>query len=111
MKDLPKFRAKKYDEVHGYIANALLNPRANDKTQLVDLITYPDHHYRAIFKGSYFVLAEGQTEPTKSQWNSLKKHLKRINQQVFVYKDHGRADCEGEVPCYYLDFGFFVSHT
>ena len=106
--DLPKFRAKKYDEVHEFIANALMNRRVDAKTQLVELITYPDHHYRAIFKPGYFVLPEGQTEPTKSQWNSFKKHLKRIKHDVFVFKQHGTLNLPDSDPLYYIDFGFFV---
>jgi hypothetical protein len=52
------------------------------------------------------VLADGATEPSKSQWNSLKKRFKRAAPYVFMFKEHGAAECEGGA-CYYLDFGFF----
>lgn len=87
------------------MARALANERQSQVTQLVDLIAYEDGHYRAIFKPDYFVLTGDA--PTKSQWNTLKKHLKRIDDQVFIFKEHGDVPCGDGERCYYLDFGFF----
>ena len=115
MSDLPEFRKRRYDKVHSFASRAFLNPRQSDASRLVQLITYEDNHYRAIFRKDYFALPEGQTEPTRSQWNTLKKHMKRLEADVFVFKQHGEVPCGGSVrepgaPCYYVDFGFFKSH-
>ena len=78
----------------------------------MQVITYDDNHFRAIFRKDYFALAEGQTEPSRSQWNTLKKHMKRLDNDVFVFKNYGEAPCGANVrepgaTCYYVDFGFF----
>ncbi|MFO7320350.1 MAG: hypothetical protein DIU68_001340 [Chloroflexota bacterium] len=111
MKDLPAFQRRRFDQVHKYISRVLTNPRQASTTRLVKLLTYDDGHYRAIFRGDYFVLQEGATGPTKSQWSTLKKHMKRIAPEVFIFKEHGEIPCGPEVRdpsvrCYYIDFGF-----
>lgn len=110
MKDLPKFRTRARVHVLALIQPLLVNPSVSDKTQLYELLEYEDGHYRAIFNRDYFTLASGQTEPSKSQWNTLKKKLKRHDRAAFVFKEHGEIDCEhDERGCCYLDFGFFAS--
>ena len=104
--DLPEFKAQPINKVRGYIANVLTNPIV-DGSHLIDVVTYDDGHYRVIFDPDYFVLAEDQTEPSKSQWNGLKKKLKRYDNQVFVFKEYGEIDWEGQ-SCCYLDFGYFA---
>lgn len=77
----------------------------------VRLIEYDDHHFRVIFKSTYFVLQDDNTEPTKSQWATLKKKMKRHNKGVFIYKDTGLVDCgfeNSDSECYYIDFGYFL---
>jgi hypothetical protein len=105
MSDLPDFLPREYSAVHKFASRALTNPQRSPKTQLRELIAYEDGHYRALFSPDYFILPEGQAEPTKSQWNTFKKHLKRQDKRVFIFKAHGEADCGGE-RCYYVDFGF-----
>lgn len=115
MSDIPEFRRRRYDHVHSFASRAFLNPRQASTSRLVQLIPYDDNHFRAIFRKDYFVLAEGQTEPTRSQWNTLKKHMKRMDQDVFIFKKHGEVPCgpnvrEPGATCYYVDFGFFKYH-
>lgn len=64
---------------------------------------------RVTFKPSYFVMQGDNTEPSKSQWSTLKKKLKRHNRGVFVFKETGDTNChEGsEINCHYIDFGFY----
>jgi hypothetical protein len=68
-----------------------------------------DGRCRAIFAKSYFVLQEGNTEASKSQWSTLKKKFKRRNHGVFVFKETGEIPCQSEAKesCYFIDFGFF----
>ena len=104
MGDLPPFVRRNRDAVAAYIAAILINPNSAEVSHFVELLQYEDGHYRALFDPRYFVLREGQTEPTKSQWNSLKKKLKRHDSTVFVFKEHGEVGTQEKQ--YYLDFGF-----
>lgn len=98
MSDLPEFdEGVPFHKVNSYAMQIF-----GDK--LVNLQSYDDGHYRAVFEKSLFTLTEGNTEPTKSQWNTLKKRMKRINRNVFIFKAHG----ETAENHYYLDFGFFA---
>lgn len=110
MKDLPEFASRPYKQVHGYIARVLTNERAAQVSSLERLIVHDDGHFRAVFRPDYFTLVEGATAPTSSQWNTLKKRMKRIDRSVFIFKEHGDLPCES-VPetCYYVDFGFLRS--
>lgn len=108
--DLPEFDRRPYQKVHGFISRALTH---GEQTSLKKLIAYKDGHYRALFSADFFTLAEDRTEPSKSQWNTLKKRLRRMDNKVFVLKQHGTADCDTgshetvNQACYYIDFGFF----
>lgn len=85
----------------------MLDP-ASSRSYLRELVEYPDGHYRALFEAAYFVLPGGQSAPSKSQWNNLKKRMKRHEPLVFVFKEHGEvADKDGR-QCCYVDFGFFA---
>ena len=68
-----------------------------------------DGRCRAIFTKSYFVLHEDATEPSKSQWSSLKKKMKRHNHRIFVFKETGETLCneKADETCYFIDFGYF----
>ncbi|MEO1289594.1 MAG: hypothetical protein AAFV93_17655 [Chloroflexota bacterium] len=68
-----------------------------------------DGRCRITFDKSYFVLQGDNTEPSKSQWSTLKKKMKRHNRGVFVFKETGETPClpESQTTCYYVDFGFF----
>lgn len=109
MKALPKFTIPPRPMVESYITRVLTHPHG--AAYLRDLIAYDDGHFRALFDPGYFVLPEGQTEPSKSQWNTLKKRMKRINPQVFIFKETGFAACDDPTPCAYVDFGFFAEHS
>ncbi len=104
MKELPPFEKRSRDAAAAFVTPLLVNEQRAGESQLIDVVEYGDGHFRALFKPGYFVLQEGQTEPTKSQWNSLKKKLKRHDPAVFVFKEHGQV--EAKEPQYYLDFGF-----
>ena len=107
--DLPQFRKVQ----HNYamrIANSAL--AGGGGAALLRLIQYDDNHFRAIFDARYFALRPDQAAPSKSQWNTLKKKLKRRNRSIFVFRAHGEVDCRQaqSAPkgrkCLYLDFGF-----
>jgi hypothetical protein len=107
MSDLPSFRARPTQAVIEYISDVLT--QGASETAFVRLVEYDDNSYRAVFRRAYFTLPEGQTAPSKSQWNSLKKKMKRHDPRVFIFKEHGETGCETDEgnDCYYVDFGFF----
>lgn len=107
MKDLPPFIHRFHATVDEY-ANRVFTHVGQEESALVELIQYEDEHFRAIFRLNFFVLAEGATEPSKSQWNTLKKRMKRMNKTVFTFKEHGQLEHQGQV-CGYVDFGFLDS--
>lgn len=73
------------------------------------LDTFDDGHFRVVFQPAYFTLHEGATEPSKSQWSSLKKRIKRRDRLIFIFKETGKVQCGvGDDTCYYIDFGFFL---
>jgi hypothetical protein len=103
MNDLPEFEKRPHHRVMPF-ATSLFGQN------LVDLTTFEDGHYRVVFKGGVFTFAEGQTEPSSSQWSTLKKRLKRHDRSIFVFKEHGGLTCpppNDSQQCYYVDFGFF----
>jgi hypothetical protein len=108
MKDLPRFRSRDYDIARAFAAQMLTN-HAQPQTALLRLTEREDNSFEAVFAARYFVLNEGETEPSKSQWNNLKKRFKRSEPSIFIFKDHGVATCpDGEPGCYVLYFGYFA---
>ena len=108
---LPRFRKVKRRFAASIVHDALSSPAGS---ALLQLIEYDDHHFRAVFDLKYFQLAAGDTSPSKSQWNTLKKKLKRRERSIFIYREYGSIDCRerakamaGET-CLYLDFGFLL---
>lgn len=101
--DLPEFNVKHAKQ------RALPFVKAIFKDSFVELNIDDDGRCRAIFKKDYFVLQGDNTEPSKSQWSTLKKKVKRHNRNVFIFKDTGTTTCGGDIDadCLYLDFGFF----
>ncbi len=97
MKDLPRFTPYRRDYVESLIKRVLSK---GEEDFFYSLTEYDDGHYRAEFETAYF----GDTPPSKSQWNTLKKRLKRHNEKIFVFKEQGETP-EGKL---YLDFGFFA---
>lgn len=106
--DLPEFRKTKYSYAMTYINGVLMG---GDGASLVRLEEFDDKHFRAVFKVSYFQLAEDADLPSKSQWNTFKKKMKRRNHSVFVFREYGSIDCGKtnttvQQACLYIDFGF-----
>jgi len=98
MKGLPDFRAVSpiyaeefAREVFGEAYRALLSQEGG--------------YYRVLFAESYFTIQPGNDAPSRSQWNTLKKRMKRVNPGVFVLKETGETDRDGTIFCY-IDFGF-----
>ena len=107
--DLPPFQRVKRAYAASIVHGVLSGPGGSALLRLQD---YADGHFRAIFSIRYFQLPEGQEAPSKSQWNTLKKRLKRRDRRIFVFRAYGEIDCrqvkrrrKGET-CLYLDFGF-----
>jgi hypothetical protein len=106
-KPLPQFKPRPQAAVEKLLSTVLTNPAVGEASHLVSIEAYPDGHYRAWFSPGYFILADNATEPSKSQWNTLKKKLKRHEVRAFVFKEYGSEIRDGQPLCY-LDFGFFV---
>lgn len=106
--DVPEFEKRQAFKVLPLMTSVFSEGGANS---FVRLLTFPDGHFRAIFRRSYFVMQGAATEPTKSQWNTLKKRLKRRDHRIFIFKEHGTVRCDdasnSDADCLYLDFGFF----
>lgn len=108
MRDLPRFRRRSPEDVRIFMTHILTN-KVDARSALVRLVERDDHSFRAIFAARYFVINPGESEPSKSQWNSLKKKLKRAAPDAFIFKEHGPCECEpGRPGCCYLDFGYFA---
>ena len=101
--ELPEFDLKEAKRRALPFVNSIFT-KSLSKLEIAD-----DGRCRAIFKKSFFVLQEGASEPSKSQWSTLKKKFKRHNPGVFIFKETGEIPCAdaGEETCYYIDFGFF----
>ena len=105
---LPEFRHVKRAYAARLIHSVLTNERG---PALLELVAYDDHHFRVVFAASYFQLAEGSAAPSKSQWSTLKKKLKRRDRRIFVFRAHGlldNADTGNGGRCF-LEFGFMWS--
>lgn len=114
--ELPEFRSVPRNQVMSYL-NGIFNVPGMSGSALLKLIEYDDHHFRAIFKSTFFALQPGAEAPTKSQWGTLKKKMKRHDRQVFVFKQTGEVNCNTvdrlrpenrDYRCYYVDFGYFL---
>jgi len=103
--DLPEFRRVKRAYAARLIHSALTNERGS---ALLELIEYDDGRFRVVFAASYFQVQAGKKGPSKSQWSTLKKKLKRRDRTIFVFRDHGAVNTSASDSAvhYYLDFGF-----
>lgn len=101
MDELPDFRKVPFTVAH-QIASRALSPQGTGST-LQKLLVFDDNHFRALFSPSYFVLGDDVTEPSKSQWNTLKKRFKRLDHDIFIFKEHGQQD-----GLFYIDFGYYA---
>ena len=103
--EVPEFRAVKRAYAARLIHSALTNERG---AALLELVEHDDRHFRAVFAASYFQPSAGRESPSKSQWSTLKKKLKRRDRSIFIFREHGKlaaASADKSVR-YYLDFGF-----
>ncbi len=108
MKDLPKFKKRNYDHVLAFVTEVMTRHPHAEESHFRQLSVLPDGHYRLSFDLGYFMLESGT--PTKSQWNGLKKKLKRHDKDIFVFKEHGFVPAaeQGVTNWGYVDFGFFA---
>jgi len=105
VKDLPQFKVRKQEDVVEFITRVLTQPNKPEVSYFRRLVEYEDGHYGVEFSLGYFISTE---VPTKSQWNSLKKKLKRRDKKVFVFKKHNVILCDASAWCGFLEFGFFA---
>lgn len=73
----------------------------------VRLDSFDDGHFRVLFLERYFTMQPGNDAPSKSQWSTLKKKIKRHDRDTFVFKETGMVSDAAE-RMYFLDFGFFL---
>lgn len=98
MQELPQF-----DQVPAGYATNYAQTVLGSSLQAV--LPQPKDYFRAIFDVGYFTIQPGNDKPSKSQWNTLKKRMKRINRGVFILREYGEIAYNGETRCY-IDFGF-----
>lgn len=101
MSNLPELSPKSLDEVKNFAEEAFSRNKVN---YFVSVEKKESNLFRVFFDPTYFVIQPDRTEPSKSQWNTLKKHIKRLNSSVFVSKFHGLQNNR-----YFVDIGFFVN--
>lgn len=106
---LPDLAYRDLESVQAFSERALHRGDAAEETSFLGIDALPAHVFRAYFDPAFFTLAEGQSEPSKSQWNTLKKRMKRLHPLVFVLRNYGEIDHESFGKCCYIDFGFFKS--
>jgi hypothetical protein len=107
--DLPSLRFIAWERALAYAQEVFTNKQVASETLLLRLEKIEaTQHYRACFSPRYFVLSEGAQAPSKSQWNTLKKRMKRIHPRVFIFKGQDQTQLEDGTPCYTLEFGFFA---
>jgi len=108
LKELPKFKREGRQVVERLLTQTFTHPNEPEVSYFRRLVEYEDGHYAAVFSLDYFVDTD---VPSKSQWNSLKKKLKRHDKRVFVFKEQQIVLCgdfDAEPRCGQVEFGFFV---
>lgn len=108
MKELPPFKRMGHTHIQRLLSEVFIHPRDLETSYFRRLVEFDDGHYGAVFDLDYFAGAE---TPTKSQWNTLKKKLKRHDKRIFVLKEHGVTTCHEdaqELRCGVIEFGFFA---
>lgn len=111
---LPSFRRVKRRYAASIIHGVLAGPQGS---ALLKLHEFEDGHFRAIFSPRYFQLPSERAQPSKSQWNTLKKRLKRRDRSIFIFRDYGEIDCRragvseraDAESCLFVDFGFLLN--
>lgn len=108
MKELPKFKREGRQMVERLLTQVFTHPNEPEVSYFRRLVTYDDGHYGVVFSLDYFVDTD---VPSKSQWNTVKKKLKRHDTRIFVFKEHQIVACEdagAKKRCGQIEFGFFV---
>lgn len=100
LKLLPKFIPTSIDKADTYIRAVLKDNKTTDDDFVENLEMFEAGYFRVIFDGAYF--NRDYSPPSRSQWNTLKKKMKRHNPLVFIFKEYGTFE-DGN---YFLDFGF-----
>jgi hypothetical protein len=99
--DLPEFEKRPLARVMPLIHDVF-------GASLVSLEAFEDGHFRVVFRRHVFTLPEETSEPSRSQWTTLKKRLKRRDRRIFIFRDYGKVSHEQPSEAlYYIDFGFF----
>jgi hypothetical protein len=98
MKGLPDFREVTLDYAERYAQQVF-----GDALHAV--AAQAGGYFRATFGEGYFTIQPGNDAPSRSQWNTLKKRMKRVNRGAFVLKETGTTAAGDDVH-YYVDFGF-----
>ena len=106
--ELPLFRQVNLAEAQAYATQVFSRSNDPSESYLLRLTPYQDGHFRAVFDPAYFYRPDDTAPPSKSQWSTLKKRMKRIRPDVFVFKAHGFLDNVQQGAEAYLDFGFFA---
>ncbi len=105
MKELPKFKVYRREDVIIFVERVFSHPNKPEESFFRYLVEYDDGHYGAEFSLDYFINPE---LPTKSQWNGLKKKMRRHNKRVFVFKEYKLVSCDDPRSCGFVEFGFFA---
>ncbi len=108
MEGLPEFKREARESVANLMTQVFTHPGDADRSFFRHLEEYPDGHYSVTFDLEYF---KDTAEPTKSQWNSLKKKLKRHDNRLFIFKAYKVVGCSGgdtTARCGQLEIGFFA---
>ena len=106
MKELPRFTKQSSERVKHFAIQVFTHPSDPEKSYFQELHEHEDKHFSVVFSLNYF---ENATIPTKSQWNSLKKKLKRHDKRLFIFKEHLIVKCDGGEDlqrCGQIEFGF-----
>lgn len=107
--ELPRFRKVKRGYAASIVQSVLSGPGGSALLQLVE---FDDNHFRVVFDIKQFNLVNAGDLPSKSQWNTLKKRLKRRDRSIFIFREYGQIDCAAggkrlaADTCLYLDFAF-----
>ncbi|MEL6272921.1 MAG: hypothetical protein AAFU54_31010 [Chloroflexota bacterium] len=72
---------------------------------LIDVHRQGNGYFRVLFEQSHFTIQPGNDAPSKSQWSTLKKRMKRVNKGVFILRKSGTTT-HNDRDVFYMDFGF-----
>jgi len=115
MSKLPNLQARSLDAVQRFATRALNRGANAEDTELLGVEALPDNLYRAYFRLEFFNFGEQAVNvddpptPSKSQWNTLQKRIKRMDKKAFTPRSYGNITHDEWGVCCYIDFGFFLA--